>query len=79
MSEIFSPIFSEVCTMKLSPGSDLKTIHFKTQKELERWLDKNHKKSNGIWLRFFKKDSGVKSIGWQDAVEAGLCYGWIDG
>ena len=65
--------------MKISPEPDLEIIHFKTQKELERWLDKNHKKSNGIWLRFFKKDSGVKSIGWIDAVEAGLCYGWIDG
>jgi len=58
---------------------DLQIIHFKTQKELEKWLDKNHNKSDGIWLRFFKKDSGTKSIGWLDAVEAGLCYGWIDG
>jgi uncharacterized protein YdeI (YjbR/CyaY-like superfamily) len=65
--------------MKNSSEHDLEIIHFKTQKELERWLQKNQKKSNGIWLHFYKKDSGVKSIGWQDAVEAGLCYGWIDG
>ena len=65
--------------MKVSPTSDLKTIHFKSQKELERWLYKNHSKCEGIWIRLFKKDSGVKSVGWLDAVEAGLCYGWIDG
>lgn len=65
--------------MKHSPEFDLEIIHFKTQKELERWLHKNHKKSKGIWLHFFKKNSGVKSIGWLDAVEAGLGYGWIDG
>jgi uncharacterized protein YdeI (YjbR/CyaY-like superfamily) len=65
--------------MKNSTEPDLEIIHFKTQKELERWLQKNQSKSKGIWLHFFKKDSGVKSIGWQDAVEAGLCYGWIDG
>ena len=65
--------------MNHSPEHDLEIIHFKTQKELERWLHKNQKKSKGIWLHFFKKNSGVKSIGWQDAVEAGLCYGWIDG
>ena len=65
--------------MKHSPEHDLEIIHFKTQKELESWLHKNHKKSKGIWLHFFKKNSEVKSIGWQDAVEAGLCYGWIDG
>jgi uncharacterized protein YdeI (YjbR/CyaY-like superfamily) len=65
--------------MKSSPKPDLKIIHFKTIKELEKWLEKNHTKSEGIWLHFFKKDSGIKSINWSDAVEAGLCYGWIDG
>jgi uncharacterized protein YdeI (YjbR/CyaY-like superfamily) len=75
----FSSNFSEVCHMKNSPGQEPEIIHFKTQKELERWLDKNQNKSKGIWLHLFKKNSGVKSIGWQDAVEAGLCYGWIDG
>jgi uncharacterized protein YdeI (YjbR/CyaY-like superfamily) len=65
--------------MKNPSEHDLEIIHFKTQKELERWLEKNQKKSKGIWLHLYKKNSGVKSIGWQDAVEAGLCYGWIDG
>jgi uncharacterized protein YdeI (YjbR/CyaY-like superfamily) len=64
--------------MKQPTEYDLEIIHFKTQKELEKWLHKNHKKSKGIWLHYYKKSSGVDSIGWHHAVEAGLCYGWID-
>jgi uncharacterized protein YdeI (YjbR/CyaY-like superfamily) len=54
-------------------------LSFKTQKEFEKWLGKNHDKSNGIWLRLFKKDSGEKSISHAEALDEALCYGWIDG
>jgi uncharacterized protein YdeI (YjbR/CyaY-like superfamily) len=52
---------------------------FESQKDWQRWLAKNYSKSNGIWLRFFKKDSGVKSIRYDEALDEALCYGWIDG
>jgi hypothetical protein len=32
-----------------------------------------------IWLRFFKKDSGAKSITPAEALDQALCFGWIDG
>lgn len=54
-------------------------LSFKTSKEFERWLHKNHEGHNGIQLRFFKKDSGVRTITYDEAVEVALCYGWIDG
>jgi len=28
-----------------------------------KWLAANHEKSDGIWLRIFKKESGVKPAG----------------
>jgi uncharacterized protein YdeI (YjbR/CyaY-like superfamily) len=43
------------------------------------WLEKNHRKSGGLWLRLGKKDSGLKSVSYGEALEVALCYGWIDG
>ncbi|HIH50705.1 TPA: bacteriocin-protection protein, YdeI/OmpD-associated family [Candidatus Micrarchaeota archaeon] len=54
-------------------------IAFKSQEEWENWLRRNHQKSNGIWMRRFKKDSGVKDIKGSDALDVALCYGWITG
>jgi uncharacterized protein YdeI (YjbR/CyaY-like superfamily) len=66
--------------MKTSPTSkrDLPIKTFKSADAFEKWLAKNHSKSPGIWLRFFKKDSGVKSMYYAEALEVALCYGWID-
>jgi len=59
--------------------ADLEVIPFETPKKFENWLKKNHKTSNGIWLRLFKKDSKQKSITYEEAVIEALCFGWIDG
>jgi uncharacterized protein YdeI (YjbR/CyaY-like superfamily) len=59
--------------------NNLEIIPFKTPKEWEQWLSKNHSSSNGIWLRFFKKDSGIKTVTYKQALDEALCYGWIDG
>lgn len=56
--------------------NDVKT--FKTQKDFEKWVSKNHAASKGIWLRFFKKASGKKGITYTEALDVALCYGWID-
>ncbi len=66
---------------KLKPGAqaEFPVVSFKSQKEWHGWLDKNHLKLNGVWLRFFKKDSGIKSVNYAEAVDEALCYGWIDG
>jgi len=51
---------------------------FKTQSDFRAWLDKNHDKSPGLWLRIAKKDSGIKSVTYAEALDVLLCYGWID-
>jgi uncharacterized protein YdeI (YjbR/CyaY-like superfamily) len=58
--------------------SDLPTRAFKSQKEWEAWLERNHETS-GIWLKFAKKTSGIPTVSYQEAVDSALCYGWIDG
>jgi len=59
--------------------SDLQIIAFKSPKKWADWLAKNHSKSSGVWIQFFKKDSGVKSITHSEALDEALCHGWIDG
>jgi uncharacterized protein YdeI (YjbR/CyaY-like superfamily) len=53
-------------------------ISFKTQKDFRKWLEIHHGKSQGIWVRFYKKASGVKMMNYQEALDEALCFGWID-
>ena len=60
-------------------GKDGKPIlAFASPAEWEAWLDAEHAESDGVWLKFAKKGSGVASVAYAEAVEVGLCYGWID-
>jgi uncharacterized protein YdeI (YjbR/CyaY-like superfamily) len=64
---------------KVAGGSTAAPIRaFKSQKEFAAWLEKNHASSPGIWVRIAKKESGKKSLTYQEGVDAALCYGWID-
>jgi uncharacterized protein YdeI (YjbR/CyaY-like superfamily) len=52
---------------------------FATQSAWAQWLEKHHRDSRGLWLRLAKKESGLQSITYAEALELALCYGWIDG
>jgi uncharacterized protein YdeI (YjbR/CyaY-like superfamily) len=52
---------------------------FKSKRDWAAWLEKNHRKSTGLWLRMAKKDSRLQSVSYKEALEVALCYGWIDG
>jgi uncharacterized protein YdeI (YjbR/CyaY-like superfamily) len=54
-------------------------LAFESAREWERWLSKNHNRTEGVWLRFFKKDSAIPSVSYGEALDGALCYGWIDG
>ncbi len=51
---------------------------FKTQAAFAAWLGKHHARETEIWLRVYKKDSGVPSVTCPQALEVALCWGWID-
>ena len=59
--------------------TDLPTLPFATKNKWAEWLSRQHDKSAGVWLKLAKKDSGIPSVTYDEAVEAALCYGWIDG
>ncbi len=62
----------------MAAKNSFKILSFKTVKDWKKWLEKNHTKSAGIWLRFFKKSSGLPSVTYAEALDEALCYGWID-
>jgi uncharacterized protein YdeI (YjbR/CyaY-like superfamily) len=60
-------------------GKDGKPIlAFATRQEWEAWLEEEHTSSDGVWVKFAKKGSGVATVVYAEAVESALCYGWID-
>src|SRR5678815_5950049 len=52
---------------------------FRTEAAFESWMRKNHADAREVWLRIYKKDSGVPSITIAEALDVVLCWGWIDG
>ena len=49
-----------------------------SQDEWEAWLDAEHASSDGVWLKFAKKGSGVTTVVYAEALDVALCFGWID-
>ena len=51
---------------------------FRTEAAFESWLRKNHARETEVWLRIYKKNSGIPSITPAQALDVVLCWGWID-
>ena len=56
-----------------------KIVAFPTPKELNQWLTDRHASENELWVKIFKKKTGIASITWDEMVIEILCWGWIDG
>jgi uncharacterized protein YdeI (YjbR/CyaY-like superfamily) len=52
---------------------------FESEKAFESWLSKHHAQETELYLRIYKKDSGVPSVTYAQALDVALCWGWIDG
>jgi uncharacterized protein YdeI (YjbR/CyaY-like superfamily) len=59
--------------------TDETTRAFASSVELERWLAEHHATTSELWVKFYKKGSGVATVTYQEAVDVALCWGWIDG
>lgn len=62
--------------MELKEG--IKTFHASTRDAWRKWLQDHHATAKSVWLIIYKKDSGVPSVYYPEAVEEALCFGWID-
>ena len=52
---------------------------FPDQQSFHRWLSENHAMAPEVWIKVHKRNSGLKSINPEEAIEVVLCWGWIDG
>jgi uncharacterized protein YdeI (YjbR/CyaY-like superfamily) len=59
--------------------ADLAVCTFKDGAACLAWFAQNHTSPTGIWIQFAKKGTGVTTATYQQAREAALIYGWIDG
>jgi uncharacterized protein YdeI (YjbR/CyaY-like superfamily) len=57
----------------------LPILAFADPAALEAWLAEQPPGSAGIWLNLARKGSGIASVSRAEAVDAALCFGWIDG
>ncbi|HWJ89284.1 MAG TPA: YdeI/OmpD-associated family protein [Pelagibacterium sp.] len=56
---------------KIRPFADFRTFY--------DWLAQHGDAWDEVWVQFFKKGSGIETLSYEDAVRAGLSWGWIDG
>ena len=40
------------------------------------WLKKNHATKTELWMRLFKVHAKTKGIGYREALDESLCWGW---
>jgi uncharacterized protein YdeI (YjbR/CyaY-like superfamily) len=57
---------------------DRDRFHAETVPEWRAWLAVNHLGSDGVWLVFWKASTGRPRIGYEEAVEEALAFGWVD-
>lgn len=57
---------------------DLPVLPFADAATWETWLIANAT-SKGLWLKIAKKDSGIATVTYDQALDVALCHGWIDG
>ena len=65
---------------RLSGASgDYPVLAFESEDAWEAWLRERHADEPGVWIKIAKKGSGIPSVTHASALDAALCYGWIDG
>jgi uncharacterized protein YdeI (YjbR/CyaY-like superfamily) len=58
---------------------DEEALAFDSPAAWEAWLDEHHESSDGIWIKFAKKASGIASVTYKEVLPIALAHGWIDG
>lgn len=56
-----------------------KVHEFATFQAFYDWLATHHASADEVWIKIHKKGSGKASITPSEAIDAELCWGWVDG
>jgi uncharacterized protein YdeI (YjbR/CyaY-like superfamily) len=52
---------------------------FATTAEFRAWLKEHHAAGTELLMRLYKTHARAKGIGYREALDEALCFGWIDG
>jgi len=66
-------------TQRRAASSPVKVRFFATADAFRRWLEAHHARATEVWLGFYKKAAKRRGLSYSEAVDAALCFGWIDG
>ncbi|WP_338418066.1 YdeI/OmpD-associated family protein [Pseudotamlana carrageenivorans] len=56
----------------------IQEAYFERDTDWFDWLVKNHNKEKGVYLIFYKLETNIPTMRWEEAVKVALCFGWID-
>lgn len=54
------------------------TTTARDRQEWRMWLEQHHASESEVWLVYYKKDSGIPCVNYEESVQEALCFGWID-
>jgi uncharacterized protein YdeI (YjbR/CyaY-like superfamily) len=60
-------------------AQELQVLAFASSPDWEAWLESEHTRSRGVWLKIAKRAAACPTISYAEALEVALCFGWIDG
>jgi uncharacterized protein YdeI (YjbR/CyaY-like superfamily) len=63
---------------EIEPGA-LPIKLFASARAWQRWLQAEHARSAGVWLKLAKRGHAAATVSYAEALEVALCFGWIDG
>lgn len=63
----------------MAGGDDLPIVGFPSPEAWHGWLEMEHERAAGVWLKIPKAGSGEAGVSYAEALESALCFGWIDG
>jgi uncharacterized protein YdeI (YjbR/CyaY-like superfamily) len=63
----------------MSVGQDRPIVPFVSALAWEAWFTEQHEISDGLWLKIAKKETGIASVSYSEALDVALCFGWIYG
>lgn len=55
------------------------TKSFRTPSDFRGWLERHHASERELVIRLFKVHARHRGIGYREALDEALCFGWIDG
>lgn len=57
---------------------EIPELYFERHVEWYDWLLLNHEKHKAVHLIFYKLETEIPTMRWEEAVKVALCFGWID-